>query len=68
MQTFRYRNNSGFQPLSRRFLARIKFQMPMVCQRIREADGEQSSYLFWGVEGSGGGSKDNHSPEKQTGN
>ena len=35
MQTFRYRHNSGFQPFSRRFLASIKFQMPVVPQRSR---------------------------------
>ena len=35
MQTFRYRHNSGFQPFSRRFLAGIKFQMPMIHQRSR---------------------------------
>ena len=54
MQTFRDRHNSGFQPFSRRFLARIKFQMPVVCQRIRIV---YDCDTF----------KDNHSPAKQTG-
>ena len=35
MQTFCYRHNSGFQPFSMRFLARIKFQMPLAHQRSR---------------------------------
>ena len=69
MQTFRYRHNSRFQPFSRRFLARIKFQMPQEKQNkncllvthpkttiTREGDRELSSYnIFSGKIGGGGG-------------
>ena len=58
MQTFGYRHNSGFQPFSRRFLARIKFQMPVVRQRSRIR-----IVYWWHIH-----KQPFHPPEKGTGN